>query len=59
MQAIVILGGYGVVGSQIAHILRQSHPNLPLVLAGRNPQQAQQLVAELGAQTSAAEGDVC
>jgi len=58
MQAIVILGGYGVVGSQISQIFRQSHPDLPLILAGRNPQQAQQLVAELGGPTSAAAIDV-
>ncbi|MBM7842548.1 saccharopine dehydrogenase family protein [Herpetosiphon giganteus] len=58
MQAIVIVGGYGVVGAQIAQILRQSHGDLPLILAGRNPNQAQALLAELGAHTSAAAVDV-
>lgn len=45
---ILIAGGYGVVGSQIARIIRQRHPSLPLLIAGRNPAQAAALVSELG-----------
>lgn len=45
---ILIAGGYGVVGSQIARILRQRHPSQPLLIGGRNPAQAAALVAELG-----------
>ena len=47
-KAVLIVGGYGVVGSQIAQIFRQRHPHVPLVLAGRNPSQGEQLVKRLG-----------
>ena len=47
-KAVLIVGGYGVVGGQIAKIFRQRHPDIPLLLAGRNPSQAEQLVKEIG-----------
>lgn len=47
-SAILIAGGYGVVGSQIAEIIRQRHPTIPLLLGGRNPASAKALVARLG-----------
>jgi saccharopine dehydrogenase-like NADP-dependent oxidoreductase len=45
---ILITGGYGVVGSQIAKIIRQCHPVIPILLAGRNPASAQTLIESLG-----------
>lgn len=47
-KAVLIAGGYGVVGSQIAQLIRQRHPELPLLLAGRNPSQSVDLVKRLG-----------
>ncbi len=49
--AIVLLGGYGVVGTELAHLLRRHHPDLPVVLAGRRPQAATALAERLGART--------
>lgn len=46
-QAVLIAGGYGVVGQQAAQIIRQRHPTLPLLIAGRNPAKAETLVHEL------------
>ncbi|RXT57068.1 hypothetical protein B6S44_01065 [Bosea sp. Tri-44] len=45
---VLILGGYGSVGSRTARALRQLHPELPLVIAGRDVAKAQALAAELG-----------
>ncbi len=47
-NSILIAGGYGFVGRQIATLIRQRHPELPLVIAGRNPEKAQTLAQELG-----------
>lgn len=49
---ILIVGGYGVVGSVIARGLRARHPHLELVLAGREPDKASELANELGAGTA-------
>jgi hypothetical protein len=46
-DAIFIAGGYGVVGSQLAEMIRQRYPDLPLILAGRNPDKAAELVGKL------------
>ena len=46
-KAILLAGGYGVVGRQVAQIFRELHPNIPLILAGRNPDKAKNLVNEL------------
>lgn len=46
-DAVVIAGGYGVVGEQAAHIIRQRHPALPLFLAGRNPEKGEVLARTL------------
>ena len=35
-NSILIAGGYGVVGQQVAEIIRANHPELPIVIAGRN-----------------------
>lgn len=52
-KTILIAGGYGVVGSQIARHLRTLMPTANLILAGRNPDKATELVTELGPNTSA------
>ncbi len=46
-DAILIPGGYGVVGQQIIQIVHQRHPDLHLVLAGRNPEKAEPLIRNL------------
>jgi hypothetical protein len=52
MTRVLIAGGYGVVGSWIARELRAAHPNLGLVIAGRNPESGGRLAAEVGAETA-------
>ncbi|MEM6256003.1 MAG: saccharopine dehydrogenase [Cyanobacteria bacterium P01_D01_bin.156] len=47
-NSILIAGGYGVVGQQLATLIRQRHPDLPLIIAGRNLAKAQTLAQELG-----------
>jgi hypothetical protein len=49
---LVIVGGYGHIGEQTARLLRTRHPQLPLVLAGRNPGTARQLAEQLDASTA-------
>ena len=46
-NAILIAGGYGVVGSQIARLVRKRRPDLPLIIGGRNPDKAESLAREL------------
>jgi hypothetical protein len=46
------VGGYGLVGAQAARLLRERHPDLPLVLAGRRPATARELAASLRATTA-------
>ena len=46
-QAVLIAGGYGVVGTQISRFVRKRHPDLPLIIGGRNPAKAESLVREL------------
>jgi hypothetical protein len=52
-DAILIAGGYGVVGQQITACLRQRYPNLPLIIAGRNPAKGEALAASLGLASTA------
>ena len=47
-NSILIAGGYGVVGQQVAEIIRANHPELPIVIAGRNPEKGQALANKLG-----------
>ncbi|WP_240359311.1 saccharopine dehydrogenase [Pyxidicoccus trucidator] len=47
--AVVLAGGYGVVGGEVSRMLRARHPALPLVLAGRTPSRGAALAAEVGA----------
>lgn len=51
-DAILIAGGYGVVGQEAAKVIRQRYPNLPLIIGGRNPAKAETLVRELTQATS-------
>ena len=46
-ESVLIVGGYGVVGQQIAIHTRERHPNLPILLAGRSPKKGEQLASEL------------
>lgn len=46
-DAVLLAGGYGVVGRQAAELIRQRHPALPLLIAGRNPSKAEALAREL------------
>ena len=45
---LLIVGGYGLVGEQVARLLRRRHPDLPLLLAGRHPENGRGLAAALG-----------
>ncbi|MGD1933098.1 MAG: hypothetical protein ACFB0Z_01105 [Candidatus Phaeomarinobacter sp.] len=47
-KSILVAGGYGLVGSHIARHLRQIMPDAKLIIAGRNPDKAADLVTELG-----------
>ena len=48
VQRVLIAGGYGVVGSDVARILRRLYPSLELILAGRSPENGDALARELG-----------
>lgn len=39
-NSVVIVGGYGVVGRQLAQGIRRRHPDIPLIIAGRNRERA-------------------
>lgn len=47
-KPVLLIGGHGVTGQKTARILRQRHPDLPLVIAGRDLDKAQAFAAELG-----------
>ena len=53
-DAILIVGGYGVVGRQIAECIRERHPDLPLIVAGRTPSRGEDLAAMLAPAVTAA-----
>ncbi|WP_069159840.1 saccharopine dehydrogenase [Nocardia altamirensis] len=50
--SVLILGGSGQAGSDTATMLRRWHPELPLTIAGRNLERAQQVADELGGATA-------
>lgn len=50
---VLIVGGYGVVGLQLAQIIRNRHPDLPLILAGRTEARAKEAARKLGNATGA------
>lgn len=47
-EAVLIAGASGVVGRQLARLLRRHYPDLPLLLAGRGLTALQQQARELG-----------
>lgn len=47
--AILVVGGYGVVGSQVCRLLRERHPAAQLLIGGRSPDKAAALARELDA----------
>lgn len=51
---VLIAGGYGVVGTEVARAVRRRHPGLALQLAGRTPARGAALAAELGTATCVA-----
>lgn len=48
VQNILIVGGYGVVGGQIAKLVRKHYPDVTILLGGRNSQKGQALAQKLG-----------
>lgn len=46
-KRILIVGGYGMVGSQVARLIRQADNKIELILAGRNPEKGISLAKEL------------
>lgn len=46
-KRILIVGGYGMVGSNIARLIRQADQRIEIILAGRNPQNGIALAKEL------------
>ncbi len=51
---VLILGGYGSLGARTARTLRQLHPQLPVVIAGRDAGKARALAQELAHAEAAA-----
>jgi hypothetical protein len=47
-DGILLIGGYGAVGSEAARTIRRLYPDVTLVIAGRHREQAAALAAELG-----------
>jgi short subunit dehydrogenase-like uncharacterized protein len=47
-KSILIVGGYGIVGKQIASILRQRYPKILLIIAGRDFNKAKEFAETLG-----------
>lgn len=45
---ILLIGGSGVVGRWAARFLREAHPDLPLLIGGRDRAKADQVAAETG-----------
>lgn len=48
LSKIFIAGGYGLVGSNIARLIRKVNKDVEIILAGRNPQSGDTLAKELG-----------
>lgn len=48
LAPVLILGGYGSVGTKIIRMLRQLHPRIPVAIAGRDLGRAQELADQIG-----------
>lgn len=48
IKPVLILGGYGIVGSRAAKALRSLHPDLPIAIAGRDGAKAEAFAKTLG-----------
>ena len=47
-KRILLAGGYGVVGEQVARLLRKHHPEVEILIGGRREAEAAKLAAEIG-----------
>lgn len=47
-KRVLLAGGYGVVGAQVARLLRKHHPAVDILIGGRREKEATKLAAELG-----------
>jgi len=45
---ILLIGGAGIVGRQTARFLRTAHPDVPLLIGGRDRSKAERAAAEIG-----------
>lgn len=46
---VLLVGGYGVTGKDVAQLLRARHPDLAIAIAGRDLHKAEAFAAEVGA----------
>lgn len=46
-KRILIIGGYGQVGSNVARLIRKADSSIEIILAGRNPRKGELLAKEL------------
>jgi hypothetical protein len=51
---VLVVGGYGMIGTSLVRQLRAAGHGVELILAGRNPDQGRNLAAEIGNATCAA-----
>jgi hypothetical protein len=47
-HSILLIGGSGVIGRETARLLRAAHPDLPLLIGGRDLARAEEAAAEVG-----------
>jgi len=52
-RPVLMLGGYGSLGSRTSRLLRQLHPELPIIVAGRDAGKAAAFADALGRATAA------
>lgn len=53
-KRVLLAGGYGVVGAQVARLVRKHHPDVEILIAGRRAEEAAKLAAEIGRAEAAA-----
>jgi len=49
---VLLVGGSGIVGSEAARVVRKLHPDLPLVIGGRDLAKATAVAAQIGGATA-------